>query len=128
MVGLPSSGPVGLEGAQWEAQPGSSATYLLFYYSTIQLCTNLLFYYSTIQLSTNLLFYYSTVHQSSFLLCSLLSTTPSQVYFTIPSVLCQSTVPPIYEYLASTNMPTSTMPSQVYYSIPSPPYHAFTLS
>ena len=125
MVGLPSSGPVGLEGAQWEAQPGSSATYLLVYYSTIQLCTNLLFYYST-------------VYQSSFLLCSLLSTTPSQVYFTIPSVLCQSTVPPIYYahiYYAIPSLlshPKSTIPPiympLIYYTNPSQYPHAFTLT
>ena len=77
MVGLPSSGPVGLEGAQWEAETGSSATYLFFYYSTIQLSTNLLFYYSTVHQSTFLLFNCAPI---IFLLPHPRSTLPSQVY------------------------------------------------
>ena len=105
MVGLPSSGPVGLEGAQWEAQPGSSATYLFFYYSTIQL-------------STNLLFYYSTVHQSS-------------SFYPIPGLLYHPKCMPVY---CTTHLvdgwysrwhllyphvlchPNSTIPSQVHHT------------
>ena len=41
MVGLPSSGPVGLEGAQWEAERGSRQPY---HPATILLC---LVYYPT---------------------------------------------------------------------------------
>ena len=110
MVGLPSSGPVGLEGAQWEAERGSRqpchpATILLYpasillcpatmpsilsynTKSTILLC---LVYYPTM---LSLLSYYAS---STILLC--------QVYYpTMPPISCP--IPSLH-----------TIPSHVYYA------------
>ena len=83
MVGLPSSGPVGLEGAQWEAERGSRqpchpATILqyLVYYPTMPS------YYA----QPSILSYYA---KSTILLCHL-SPGPSQVYILYhPMSTCQ---------------------------------------